>query len=116
MIRPPLAEALDLEPHPEGGWFRQTFAPSETITLPDGRIRPAATLEQAPVDQADPAQPFRLLVQWVNRPNQDFRGFAGTLAAGTVAPGDEVVVTRADHEKRGVSCWLTRRCSSSWPS
>jgi bifunctional enzyme CysN/CysC len=49
-------------------------------------------LEQAPVDQADPAQPFRLPVQWVNRPNQDFRGFAGTLASGTVAPGDEVVV------------------------
>jgi predicted cupin superfamily sugar epimerase len=42
--RPPLAEALDLEPHPEGGWFRQTFAPSETVTLPDGRIRPLATL------------------------------------------------------------------------
>jgi len=34
---------------------------------------------------------FRLPVQWVNRPNQDFRGFAGTIAAGTVAPGDEVV-------------------------
>jgi predicted cupin superfamily sugar epimerase len=42
--RPPLAEVLDLEPHPEGGWFRQTFAPSETVTLPDGRIRPLATL------------------------------------------------------------------------
>ncbi len=30
-------------------------------------------------------------MQWVNRPNQDFRGFAGTLAAGTVKPGDAVV-------------------------
>ncbi len=35
---------------------------------------------------------FRLPVQWVNRPHQDFRGFAGTVAAGVVAVGDEVVV------------------------
>ncbi|MDR7098012.1 bifunctional enzyme CysN/CysC [Lysobacter niabensis] len=34
---------------------------------------------------------FRLPVQWVNRPNQDFRGFAGTIAAGVVRPGDEIV-------------------------
>ncbi len=34
---------------------------------------------------------FRLPVQWVNRPNQDFRGFAGSIAAGVVKPGDEVV-------------------------
>ncbi|WP_457095643.1 sulfate adenylyltransferase subunit CysN [Lysobacter sp. P5_B9] len=34
---------------------------------------------------------FRLPVQWVNRPNQDFRGFAGTVAAGVVRPGDEIV-------------------------
>ena len=35
---------------------------------------------------------LRLPVQWVNRPHQDFRGFAGTIACGQVAPGDEVVV------------------------
>ncbi len=35
---------------------------------------------------------MRLPVQWVCRPNQNFRGFAGTLAAGSVATGDEVVV------------------------
>ena len=34
---------------------------------------------------------FRLPVQWVNRPNQDFRGFAGTLVAGQVKLGDSVV-------------------------
>ena len=44
MTRPPLADALDLEPHPEGGWFRQTWAAPETVTLPDGRVRPTATL------------------------------------------------------------------------
>jgi bifunctional enzyme CysN/CysC len=35
--------------------------------------------------------PFRFPVQWVNRPNREFRGFAGTIAGGTVAPGDRVV-------------------------
>ena len=49
-------------------------------------------LEAAVVATEDALAPMRLPVQWVNRPNQDFRGFAGTLAAGTVAPGDEVVV------------------------
>jgi predicted cupin superfamily sugar epimerase/GNAT superfamily N-acetyltransferase len=41
---PPLADALDLEPHPEGGWYRQTWASPVTVTLPDGRVRPTATL------------------------------------------------------------------------
>ena len=49
-------------------------------------------LEGAEVSTLDVAAPLRLPVQWVNRPNQDFRGFAGTVAAGSVAPGDEVVV------------------------
>jgi bifunctional enzyme CysN/CysC len=35
--------------------------------------------------------PFRLPVQWVNRPDLDFRGFAGTIAGGTIAPGDRIV-------------------------
>ncbi len=35
---------------------------------------------------------MRMPVQWVCRPNQNFRGFAGTLASGSIAPGDEVVV------------------------
>jgi len=36
--------------------------------------------------------PLRMPVQWVNRPNLDFRGFAGTIVAGTVKPGDTVRV------------------------
>jgi bifunctional enzyme CysN/CysC len=35
-------------------------------------------------------EPLRLPVQWVNRPNLDFRGFAGTIVAGTVRPGEAV--------------------------
>jgi bifunctional enzyme CysN/CysC len=38
------------------------------------------------------ARPFRMPVQWVNRPNLDFRGFAGQIAGGTVKPGDAVRV------------------------
>ncbi len=43
-MRPPLADALDLAPHPEGGWFRQTWVSPVSVTLPDGRVRPSATL------------------------------------------------------------------------
>ena len=35
---------------------------------------------------------FRMPVQWINRPNLDFRGFAGTVASGQIATGDEIVV------------------------
>jgi len=41
---------------------------------------------------ADQRRPFRLPVQWVCRPNLDFRGFAGQIASGTVKPGDVVRV------------------------
>ena len=48
-------------------------------------------LETVPLDvAADQARPFRLPVQWVNRPNLDFRGFAGLVASGRIAPGDPV--------------------------
>ncbi|MEL6360867.1 MAG: sulfate adenylyltransferase subunit CysN [Pseudomonadota bacterium] len=36
--------------------------------------------------------PFRMPVQWVNRPNLDFRGFSGVISSGTVRPGEEIVV------------------------
>ncbi|MFN4239281.1 MAG: sulfate adenylyltransferase subunit CysN [Erythrobacter cryptus] len=36
------------------------------------------------------ARPFRMPVQWVSRPNLDFRGFAGQIASGTIRPGDKV--------------------------
>jgi bifunctional enzyme CysN/CysC len=49
-------------------------------------------LEQIDTGEADAALPLRFPVQWVNRPNGEFRGFAGTLAAGAVQPGDPVQV------------------------
>lgn len=47
-------------------------------------------LETVPVGGEGEARPFRMPVQWVNRPNLDFRGFAGTIASGSVKPGDAV--------------------------
>ena len=49
----------------------------ETVALDEDRLR---------------REPFRMPVQWVNRPDLDFRGFAGLIAAGTVMPGDAVRV------------------------
>jgi len=49
-------------------------------------------LEVVDVDKATLDAPFRLPVQWVNRPNLDFRGFSGTIASGTVEVGDEIIV------------------------
>jgi len=49
-------------------------------------------LEGLPVDDDLQAQAFRMPVQWVNRPNLDFRGFAGLVAAGQIRPGDAVRV------------------------
>ncbi len=50
-------------------------------------------LESVPVASDDSAaKPFRLPVQWVNRPNLDFRGFSGLIASGSVKPGDAVRV------------------------
>ncbi len=42
--------------------------------------------------------PFRLPVQWVNRPHLDFRGFAGLVAAGSVCPGQRVVIQPSGRE------------------
>ncbi|MGO4999563.1 sulfate adenylyltransferase subunit CysN [Oceanisphaera sp. W20_SRM_FM3] len=42
--------------------------------------------------------PFRLPVQWVNRPNLDFRGFSGTITSGVVKPGDRIRVQPSGKE------------------
>ncbi len=53
-----------------------------------------AHLEDIEVAAATAEGPFRLPVQWVNRPHAGFRGYAGTVAAGSVRPGDAIVVAR----------------------
>ena len=57
-------------------------------------------LEGVELEPAAVADAFRMPVQWVCRPDQDFRGFAGTVVAGTVRPGDEVVVLPSGRRSR----------------
>ncbi|MBB6012256.1 bifunctional enzyme CysN/CysC [Aquamicrobium lusatiense] len=57
-------------------------------------------LETVPVDDEAVERPFRLPVQYVNRPNLDFRGFAGTIASGSVSPGDAVVVAKSGRQAK----------------
>ncbi|WP_323007543.1 sulfate adenylyltransferase subunit CysN [Pseudorhodobacter sp.] len=50
-------------------------------------------LEDAPINMAQMQDSdFRMAVQWVNRPNLDFRGFSGLIGSGSVAPGDAIRV------------------------
>jgi bifunctional enzyme CysN/CysC len=46
------------------------------------------------------ATEFRMPVQWVSRPNQDFRGYAGTICGGSVKAGDEVMIQPGTHKAR----------------
>ena len=50
-------------------------------------------LEHVDVDQNSFEAPFRLPVQWVNRPNLDFRGFSGTITSGIINVGDSITVS-----------------------
>jgi bifunctional enzyme CysN/CysC len=49
-------------------------------------------LETVEIDGAVQAEPFRMPIQWVNRPDLDFRGFCGRVVRGTVHPGDAIRV------------------------
>lgn len=62
----------------------------ETVELDDERLQ---------------RNPFRMPVQWVNRPNLDFRGFAGTLASGVIRPGDRVRVLPSGQSSRVASIY-----------
>ena len=57
-------------------------------------------LETVDVESDTAEKPFRFPVQWVNRPNADFRGFSGTVASGTVRPGDPVTVAASGRQTK----------------
>jgi sulfate adenylyltransferase large subunit len=57
-------------------------------------------LETVDVVSSAAAAPFRLPVQYVIRPDQDFRGYAGQISAGTIRPGDEVLAMPAGRRSR----------------
>ncbi|MCX4090894.1 sulfate adenylyltransferase subunit CysN [Nocardia sp. alder85J] len=73
-----------LQPSPNTPWYTgpSLIGHLETVAITDDRA----------------AGPFRLPVQWVNRPNLDFRGFAGQIAGGTLRPGDRVRVLPSGRE------------------
>ena len=74
-----------LEPSPAMPWYRGTTLMGylETVEVDDERAQRG---------------PFRMPVQWVNRPDLDFRGFAGTIAGGMLRPGDRVRVQPSGKE------------------
>jgi bifunctional enzyme CysN/CysC len=49
-------------------------------------------LHSVEVSSGGSERPFRFPVQWVNRPDGEFRGYCGTIASGTIAPGEEVLI------------------------
>ena len=55
-------------------------------------------LETVVTNDDSAAEPFRMPVQWVNRPNPEFRGFTGLIASGTVRPGDRLRVVPSGRE------------------
>lgn len=55
-------------------------------------------LEEVPLASPSTDAPFRMVVQYVNRPNLDFRGFAGTVASGTIRVGDRIRVYPSQKE------------------
>jgi bifunctional enzyme CysN/CysC len=57
-------------------------------------------LERVEIESRAASGAFRLPVQWVCRPDQTFRGFAGTVASGSVSVGDEVVVAASGRSSR----------------
>jgi bifunctional enzyme CysN/CysC len=57
-------------------------------------------LESVPVGDGLASKPFRMPVQWVNRPNLDFRGFAGIVVGGSVQVGDAIRVLPSGRQSR----------------
>ena len=57
-------------------------------------------LETIEIEEDLQQRPFRMPVQWVNRPDQDFRGFAGTVASGTVRVGDALRALPSGRQSR----------------
>ncbi|MEK9656773.1 MAG: sulfate adenylyltransferase subunit CysN [bacterium] len=60
-------------------------------------------LETVPLNTETTQEPFSMPVQWVNRPNLDFRGFAGQITTGSVAVGDDITVLPAEKQSKVAS-------------
>ncbi|MGX6509280.1 sulfate adenylyltransferase subunit CysN [Rhodococcus sp. SJ-2] len=98
--------------------FAKELGLADPVCIPISALRGDNIIEQSPntqwykgptlieylesVEIADEvrASPFRLPVQWVNRPNLDFRGFSGRIVGGTVSAGDSVRILPSGRETR----------------
>ncbi len=72
-------------------------------------------LETIEIEQPAASRPFRMPVQYVNRPNPDFRGYCGRIAAGTVSPGEHVRISPAGTgaEVESIVVWRGTRDSAT---
>ncbi|MGV8840611.1 MAG: sulfate adenylyltransferase subunit CysN [Bauldia sp.] len=75
------------------------IAPSPNLAWYRGRAL-LDYLETIDVTSDEAGKPFRFPVQWVSRPNLDFRGYAGTIAGGSIAVGDEVAVAASGQKAK----------------
>lgn len=68
-------------------------------------------LENVDITRHEGDQPFRMSVQYVNRPNQDFRGYCGRVASGVVRPGDRVRIVPGGMETsvKSIVVWQGER-------
>jgi bifunctional enzyme CysN/CysC len=57
-------------------------------------------LESVEVDEDNSRAPFRMPVQWVNRPHLDFRGFAGSVVVGSIRRGDDIVAVSSGRQSK----------------
>jgi len=73
------------EPSANMDWYRGTTLMGylETVEIDEDRLQ---------------RSPFRMPVQWVNRPNLDFRGFSGQISSGCIKPGDKIRVMPSGKE------------------
>jgi len=93
-------ELLDIVPIPVSGLKGDNItAPSSHTPWYHGPTL-MGYLETVEIEDRLQHQPFRLPVQWVNRPNLDFRGFAGTIVSGTVSQGEKIRVVPSGRESR----------------
>jgi bifunctional enzyme CysN/CysC len=83
----------DFTPMPISGFKGDNITDASANTPWYGGKPLMAHLETVALDnEADQSKPLRMAVQWVNRPNLDFRGFSGQIATGSVKPGDAIRV------------------------
>src|SRR6266404_4398224 len=57
-------------------------------------------LHSVEVGNAGSGRPFRFPVQWVNRPDAEFRGYCGTIVSGRIAPGERVLISGSERSAR----------------